>query len=76
MIKLKNVEKIDESTFKIQVLHNRTLKTFLIFCKYHFIDSLQEEMMYFNSDNGEFYNLWGYADFRKEVSQASNQKFG
>ena len=70
MIKLKNIEKIDESTFKIQVLHNRTLKTFSIFCKYHFVDSLQEEMMYFNSDDNEFYNLWGYADFRKEVSQA------
>ncbi len=73
MVKLKSIEKIDESTFKIKVLHNRSLKTFLIFCKYHFIDSLQEEMMYFNSDNDEFYNLWGYADFRKEVSKKINQ---
>ncbi len=74
MIKLKEIEKIDDSTFKIKVLHNLTLKTFLIFCNYHFVDSLQEEMMYFNSDNNDFYDVWGQSlDFRKEVYRKINQ---
>lgn len=74
MIQLKNIEKVDESTFKIQVLHNRKLKTHLIFCKYHFVESLQEEMMYFNSDDKDFYDVWGQSfSFRQEVSKKIKQ---
>lgn len=74
MIQLKDVEKIDESTFKIRVLHNQKLKTYLVSCKYHFVKSLREEMMYLNSNDKDFYDVWGQSlDFRQEVFKKINQ---
>ncbi len=69
-IKLSKVKKLEDSKFEIIFLQDGQLKSVVITQNCHWIDDLQDYISTINSENPDFYNLWGYADFRKEVSQA------
>ena len=71
-LKLSKVKKLEDSKFEIIFLQDGQLKSVVISQQRHWIDEIQDYLSVINSENPDFYNLWGYADFRKEVSQAIN----
>ena len=74
MIKLLDVKSLGNSNFEIFLSHNGIKKKIVIVQREVFIDEINESLFYFNSDNRDFYDVWGQSlDFRKEVSNKVKQ---
>ena len=72
-LKLSKVRKLEDSKFELIFRHDGQLKSVIITQNRHWIEDMQDYISVINSDDKDFYNLWGYADFRKEVSQKIKQ---
>ncbi len=69
MIKLLDVKSLGNSNFELLLSHNGIKKKIVIVQRETFIDSMNESLFYFNSDDKDFYDVWGQSfDFRQEVS--------
>ena len=69
MIKLLDVKSLGNSNFELLLSHNGIKKKIIIVQRETFIDSMNESLFYFNSDDKDFYDIWGQSfDFRQEVS--------
>ena len=74
MIKLLDVKSLGNSNFELLLSHNGIKKKVVIIQREEFIESMNEPLTYFNSDDKDFYDVWGQSfDFRQEVSKKIKQ---
>lgn len=71
MIKLIDVESLGNSKFLVSVSNDGKLEKYIVTSKKVFIEEMNEEMSYFNSEDKKFNDIWGQSlAFRKKVSKA------
>lgn len=69
-IKLAEVKKLENSKFEVIFRRNGQLNSVVITENRHWVADIQDYISTITSENPDFYEIWGYADFRKEVSRA------
>lgn len=69
-LKLLEVKELGDSKFKIVFRQDGQLKSVKIVRNSYWIDEIQDYLSVINSEDPDFYNLWGYYDFRKDVSES------
>ena len=69
-IELVEVKKTGKSRFEINFLQDGQSKFMVIRKNRHWVEDAHEFISIITSEHPDFYNLWGDADFRKNVCQA------
>ena len=69
-LKLLKVKELGDSKFEITFRQDGRLKFMKIVRDCYWIDEIKDYFSVINSEDPNFYSLWGNYDFRKEVSEA------